>query len=266
MDCLLARDNDSTNLSSWTKLTLLLPHQDNVDAFFLGGGAEGGVSKDSSFIQMKFVSWTPSFPGIFLRVLPCLAPLWSKSPMNIQSENWAGRSDLRRKCIAFVLPNWESFSWPNCSSLKSRVSFVRNSSQFGRSDVFCLKTARSGRPVVTNGERPWIGTRLTNLSTIEGTDTPAILKSIVSKDVLWDTKVENSYGSGDQIWFGFKFFKTDLKSLYFLCLSLIIILNKWSEKSNRLNLLSTLTNWYAFDRWVSHNVFSGYHLRWLPYR
>lgn len=168
MDCLLARDNDSTILSSWTKLTLLLPHQDNVDAFFWGGGAEGGVSKDSSLIQMKFVSWTPSFPGIFLRVLPCLAPLWSKSPMNIQSENWAGRSDLRRKCIAFVLPNWKSFSWPNCSSLKSRVSFVRNSSQFGRSDAFCLKTARSGRPVVTNGERPWIDMRLTNLSTIEG--------------------------------------------------------------------------------------------------
>ena len=165
---------------------------------FFGGGAEGGVSKDSSLIQMKFVSWTPSFPGIFLRVLPCLAPLWSKSPMNIQSENWAGRSDLRRKCIAFVLPNWESFSWPNCSSLKSRVSFVRNSSQFGRSDAFCLKTARSGRPVETNGERSWIDTRLTNLSTIEG-----------RLNNRYTSHLENSYGSGDQIWFGFKFFKTD---------------------------------------------------------
>lgn len=90
LDCLLPRDNDSTNLPSWTKLTLLLPHQGNVDTFW---GVEGGVSNDPSLIQMKCVSWTPSFPGVFHRVLPYLAPLRSKSPKNIQSENWAGRSE-----------------------------------------------------------------------------------------------------------------------------------------------------------------------------
>ena len=34
-----------------------------------------------------------------------------------------------------ILPNWESCSRPNCSSLKSRVSLARNSPQFGSTDT-----------------------------------------------------------------------------------------------------------------------------------
>ena len=47
---------------------------------------------------------------------------------------------LLRKWDPSVLPNWESCAWPNCLSFQRRVSLVKNSSQFGSTDAFHLRT------------------------------------------------------------------------------------------------------------------------------
>ena len=58
------------------------------------------------------------------------------------SHHWselAGRIGLSANGNSSVLPNWESCTWPNCSSLKSRVSFARNGSQFDGTDAWYLR-------------------------------------------------------------------------------------------------------------------------------
>lgn len=213
------------NLSSWTKLTFLLPHQDNIDAFFwVGGGLREEFQKTLVLFRWNSCHGHPRFQEFFSAF--CLVSLLSdrKAPWTFSLRT--GRADRisaanvsRSFCrTERVFHDQTAHPW--------RVGSVSSEIVLSLADLMRSVWKLPG-PVdqlwqmesALGLTRAWQICLLLRVDWI--TDTPAILKSIVSKDVLWDTKVENSYGSGDQIWFGFKFFKTD-ESLYFLCLSLII--------------------------------------------
>lgn len=73
----------------------------------------------------------------------------SKLKRNKMTKGAYDSSELAKRVVlsANVIPNWESCSRPNFSSLKTKVSLAANNFHFGSTDTLHLIVGRPGRPV-----------------------------------------------------------------------------------------------------------------------
>lgn len=122
--------------------TSLVSHSESRNRSVLATGRVRLLSRSlrlfPSLTKSPSITSSLIFPSR-LRLVASATPSTNPRALTIFSEmvGWIGLS-----VNASVLSNWDNCAWPNCSSLKSRISLARNSSQFGDADALHLRKIR----------------------------------------------------------------------------------------------------------------------------
>ena len=115
--------------------------------------AQWYLIQGGKFIKKSFVQFISRYTAVLLVALGFSWLFWSSYTRIWSLPSGAGHNRVQCHCLRF-LELWLSDLLGFCSfcSLSSDILY-RNSSQFGRTGAFYLRTGSSGRSVLRNGKR-----------------------------------------------------------------------------------------------------------------